>query len=82
MNDRKYQKIKVKCPISGTLEPMTIIFIKDHEGTYFPLPANGCENLCGNPICTKCCSAITLMFYKGYEYSVGEIISPDFSILK
>ena len=72
--------IKVRCPKNERIYPMRVIFSR--SDTDFPLPVNGCDDACADKICTKCCAAITLMFYYGYDYFSTDVIFPDFSILK
>lgn len=79
----RYQKsltVKVQCPRDQKVYPMTIKFAA--PSFQFPLPSNGCEELNGELICERCRAAVTLMFYRGIDYTSTDVISPDFSILK
>ena len=72
--------IKVRCPKNHRVYPMKVVFAP--SDTTLPLPINGCDDACGEEICSKCSAALTLMFYHGYDYLLSDVISPDFSVLK
>lgn len=37
---------------------MTIYLVKLKDGSYLPSPCNGCENLNGSSVCTRCIESI------------------------
>lgn len=76
MNNPKHLTVKVRCPRTQRIQTMSVTFV-DNNDKDFPLPVNGCDDLCGNKICEKCSAAITLLFFHGYTYSNGEIIHPS-----
>lgn len=80
MNYPRFLQIKVNCPRTGVIEPMTIQFAAPDFAT--PLACNGCENYNASDTCHRCRMAITLMFFRGLKYFSTDIITPDFSILK
>lgn len=73
-------KIKVRCPKTGFVEPMQVLFSQEDKG--LPGPIQGCESYNGSETCMRCIATITLMFLNGLDYYSTDIISPDFSILK
>lgn len=80
MNRSNPLKIKVRCPKNKRIYTMHITFAESQKN--FPLPVNGCDDACGEEICSKCCAAITLMFYHGHDSTTLDVISPDLSVLK
>ena len=74
--ERKVVKFTVNCPLfSFSKEKMEIEFVKQENG-WFPLPCNGCDMLNGDPLCEKCCAALTLMFYDDPDTDVSRPIAP------
>ena len=78
MGYQRFLNIKVKCPRNGRVQEMQVRFVKTEDGRDFPTPVNGCDEACGEQMCYKCSAAITMMFYRGYEYFPPDIVIPDF----
>lgn len=58
------------------IRKMQMRLIQQENGTWFPLPCNGCEELNGAAECVKCTAAITLMFYKNPFLDTSKPITP------
>lgn len=85
MSDKQFINFTVRCPGDPCrTEKVQIILTKLPDGSWFPLPCNGCDSLNGTKPCERCCAAITLMFFhaKEGEIDLSKPISPDFSLLK
>jgi hypothetical protein len=55
----------VNCPRDfGKVYKMTISVIKLKDGSYLPSPCNGCEELNGSHVCTRCIESLFKMSLK------------------
>lgn len=75
-------QIKVTCPLDHFQWPVEIVYVIKDDGTKVPLQCRGCDNRHGDPICPKCASAITMMFFRGDDFKTNDIIKPDFSTVE
>ena len=82
MGYQRFLNIKVKCPRNGCVRKMQVVFVKTEDGRSIPVPVNGCDDACGESICYKCSAAVTLLFYRGYEYFPTDVVIPDISEAK
>ena len=68
MGDYRYINFTVRCPRDNYKErPMQIRLIKKEDGTWFPLPCNGCDELNGSKICEECMASVTILFFNNPE---------------
>ena len=82
MKEISYIKITVDCPHNHTKQQMEIPFATISKDKDFYFPVNGCDNCNGSDICQKCCAALSIMFQAGYKVEIGQIVIPDFEVLK
>lgn len=70
--------IKVRCPINNYVYEMPMGYHTAADGTVTFLPCRGCENCGMDPvICTKCRTALTLMYHHGYRHEPGKPVIPN-----
>lgn len=82
LSKRRSIEFTVNCPLYPfSKQKMWMEFVKQESG-WFPLPCNGCDMLSGNPMCEKCCAALTLMFYRNPELDASEPISPNLFLVE
>lgn len=55
----------VNCPRDfGKAYNMEIRLVKLEDGSYLPSPCNGCDELNGSPVCTRCIESLFKMSLK------------------
>lgn len=69
--------ISVYCPRDrGTVYKMPIDLMWIPEQRWFPLECNGCDNLNGDPICSRCRHNLTLLFFENPDWRPLQAIDP------
>lgn len=76
--DLRFISFSVRCPRDfGQVYPMKIRLLYTRENSWFPAPCCGCDWKSGSPVCIRCVSALTSMFFRDPDIDVSLPLTPS-----
>lgn len=75
-----WEDVEVHCyldPWRVKPEIMRIAFLPKEDGSLFPMPCNGCDDLQGGELCERCCAEVTNLLFRNPEKYLREVIYPN-----